>query len=155
MTVNPVAPTLAPVAETGVEGSAIALNLGASGERSGGRQQQPGDADGQRHPVGATLSDGFNTFTATAGSTSVSVLGWSLSSLTITPLNDASFSLGVSATQMDSQGQPSTATTATEAIAVNPVAPPSSTVIELSGSMSLLTDGANYFLQPPAGRRLS
>ena len=29
--------------------------------------------------------------------------------------------------------------------------PPSSTVIESSGSMSLLTDGTNYFLQPNDG----
>ena len=80
----------------------------------------------------------------------MSVLGWSLSSLTITPLNDANFSLSVSATQKDSQGQLSTATTATEAITVNPP-PPSLTVIESSGSMSLLTDGTNYFLQPNGG----
>ena len=50
VTVTPLAPTVAPVAETGVEGSAIALNLGGDGERAGGRQQQPGVADGQRHP---------------------------------------------------------------------------------------------------------
>ncbi len=98
-------------------------------------------------PVGATLSDGVNAFTATTGHTSVSVLGWSLSSLAVTPLTGANFSLSVSATQMDSQGQLSTATTATEAITVNPP----STVIESSGSMSLLTDGTNYFLQPNGG----
>ena len=145
------APTLAPVAETGVEGSAIALNLGASAKNLAGDSNSLATLTISAIPVGATLSDGVNTFTATAGSTSVSVLGWSLSSLTITPLNDANFSLSVSATQMDSQGQLSTATTATEAITVNPPPPPSLTVIESSGSMSLLTDGTNYFLQPNGG----
>ena len=87
--VNPVAPTLAPVAETGVEGSAIALNLGASAKNLAGDSNSLATLTVSAIPVGATLSDGVNSFTATAGSTSVSVLGWSLSSLTITPLNDA------------------------------------------------------------------
>ena len=151
ITVNPLAPTLAPAAETGVEGSPIALNLGASAKNLAGDSNSLATLTISAIPVGATLSDGVNTFTATTGNTSVSVLGWSLSSLTITPLNDANFSLSVSATQMDSQGQLSTATTATEAITVNPPPPPSLTVIESSGSMSLLTDGTNYFLQPNGG----
>ena len=121
--VNPVAPTLAPVAATGVEGSPIALNLGASAKNLAGDSNSLATLTISAIPVGATLSDGVNTFTATTGSTSVSVLGWSLSSLTITPVNDANFSLSVSATQKDSQGQLSTATTATEAITVNPLAP--------------------------------
>ena len=111
--VNPVAPTLAPVAETGVEGSSIALNLGASAKNLAGDSNSLATLTISAIPVGATLSDGVNTFTATTGQTSVSVLGWSLSSLTITPVNDANFSLTVSATQKDSQGQLSTATTAT------------------------------------------
>ncbi len=121
--VSPVAPTLAPVTETGVEGSPIALNLGASARNLAGDSNSLATLTISAIPVGATLSDGVNTFTATTGHTSVSVLGWSLSSLTITPLKDANFSLSVSATQMDSQGQLSTATTATEAITVNPLAP--------------------------------
>ena len=144
VTINPVAPTLAPVAETGVEGSPIALNLGASAKNLAGDSNSLATLTISAIPVGATLSDGVNTFTATAGSTSVSVLGWSLSSLTITPLNDANFSLSVSATQMDSQGQLSTATTATEAIAVNPVAPTLAPVAEtgVEGSAIALNLGA-------------
>ena len=51
-------------------------------------------------PVGATLSDGVNMFTATAGSTSVDVSSWTLVSLTITPPqnSDADFVLNVLAT---------------------------------------------------------
>ena len=104
ITVSPAAPTLAPVAETGVEGSAIALNLGASAKNLAGDSNSLATLTISAIPVGATLSDGGNTFTATAGSTSVSVLGWSLSSLTITPVSDANFSLSVSATQKDRKG---------------------------------------------------
>jgi hypothetical protein len=148
--VNPLAPTLAPVAATGVAGSPIALNLGA------GVNNLAGDSNSlaltiSAIPVGATLSDGVHSFTAATGNTSVSVLGWSLSSLTITPPTAGNFSLSVSATQMDAQGQLSTTTTATEAITVSVPPPPSLTLIESSGSMSLLTDGTNYFLQPNGG----
>jgi Domain of unknown function (DUF4347)/Tryptophan-rich Synechocystis species C-terminal domain/Putative esterase len=149
--INPVAPILAPVAETGVEGSPIGLNLGASAKNPAGDSNRLATLTISAIPVGATLSDGVNTFTATTASTSVSVLGWSLPSLAITPLKDANFSLSVSATQMDSQEQLSTATTATEPITANPPPPPSLAVIESSGSMSLLTDGTNYFLQPNGG----
>ena len=131
VTINPVAPTLAPVAATGVEGSPIALNLGASAKNLAGDSNSLATLTISAIPVGATLSDGVNTFTATTGQTSVSVLGWSLSSFTITPVNAANFSLSVSATQKDSQGQLSTATTATEAIAVGAPLPPALTVIEV------------------------
>jgi hypothetical protein len=148
--VTPAAPTLAPVAATGVEGSPIALNLGASAKNLAGDSNSLATLTISAIPVGATLSDGVNSFTATTGQTSVSVLGWSLSSLTITPVNDVNFSLTVSATQKDPQGQLSTAATATESITVSPPGP-TRTVIESSGSMSLLTDGTNYFLQPNGG----
>jgi Domain of unknown function (DUF4347)/Tryptophan-rich Synechocystis species C-terminal domain/Putative esterase len=148
---NPVAPTLAPVAETGVEGLPIALNLGASAKNLAGDSNSLATLTISAIPVGATLSDGVDSFTATTGQTSVSVLGWSLSFLAITPVSATNFSLSVSATQNDSQGQESAAATAAEAITVNPVAPPARTVIESSGSTSLLTDGTNYFLQPNGG----
>ena len=99
------------------------MNLGASARNLAGDSNSLATLTISAIPVGATLSDGVNTFTATTGNTSVSVLGWSLSSLTITPLKDANFSLSVSATQIDSQGQLSMPTTATEAITVNPLAP--------------------------------
>src|SRR4029077_594844 len=123
ITVNPLAPTLAPVAVTGVAGSPIALNLGASAKNLAGDSNSLATLTISAIPVGATLSDGVHTFTATTGQTCVSWLGWSLSSLAITPVNDTDFSLSISATQKDAQGQLSTATTATEAITVNPMAP--------------------------------
>ncbi|NML76389.1 tandem-95 repeat protein [Rhizobium sp. S-51] len=51
-------------------------------------------------PVGAVLSDGTNSFTATAGNTSVNIAGWTLSALAITPPvnSDADFALRVTGT---------------------------------------------------------
>ena len=51
-------------------------------------------------PVGATLTDGANSFTATTGNTSINVSTWSLSTLSITPPQDfnGSFNLNVIAT---------------------------------------------------------
>jgi P pilus assembly chaperone PapD len=102
-----------PAAETGTEGTAIALgtiiplgNTLASVTISG-------------IPVGDTLSDGTHSFTAATGSTSVNVLGWNDGSLTIKPVNDANFSLSVQA--QDSSGNTSTA--ANESVTVTPLAP--------------------------------
>ena len=58
---------MAPVAETGVEGSAIALNLGASAKNLAGDSNSLATLTISAIPVGATLSDGVHTFTATAG----------------------------------------------------------------------------------------
>ena len=57
-------------------------------------------------PVGAVLSDGVNTFTATTGNTTVDVTSWALSSLSITPPadSDVDFTLTVTATATESAG---------------------------------------------------
>ncbi len=51
-------------------------------------------------PVGVTLTDGINTFTATSGNTSVNVTSWNLTSLSVTPPadSDTDFALTVTAT---------------------------------------------------------
>ena len=51
-------------------------------------------------PLGVTLTDGANTFTATAGNTTLDVTHWTLSNLSVTPPadSDADFSLTVTAT---------------------------------------------------------
>jgi hypothetical protein len=73
-------------------------------------------------PVGAVLSDGTHSFTATAGSTSVNVAGWTLSGLKITPTNDSNFTLTATATAKDGAGNTSNAS-ASETVIVNPLAP--------------------------------
>src|SRR5213078_4560892 len=103
VTVNPLAPTLAPVAETGLEGSPIALDLGAGINGLAGDANALASLVVSAIPVGATLSDGTHSFTAGAGSTAVDVAGWNLASLTVTSANDANFTLGIAATARDAE----------------------------------------------------
>ena len=75
-------------------------------------------------PVGAVLSDGSQSFTATAVSTSVDIKGWILSSLTITPPHDSDgdFTLSITATSQDGVGGPTASTNANLTVTVNAVA---------------------------------
>src|SRR5205807_731796 len=63
--------------------------------------------------------------------TSVDVHNWNLSSLTITPANDANFTLGMAATAKDAEGNLSTTTSGTELVTVNPTAPSVAPVAEI------------------------
>src|SRR3979490_1894939 len=123
VTVNPLAPTVAPVAASGLEGSAIALNLGTTVNGLAGDANALATVVVSAIPVGAVLSDGTHTFTASAGNTSVDVHSWNLASLTVTTANDANFTLSAARTTRDAEGNLSTTTTATEAVTVNPLAP--------------------------------
>src|SRR3977135_3257788 len=113
--VNPLAPTVAPVAASGLEGSAIALNLGTTVNGLAGDANAPATAVVSAIPAGAVLSDGTHTFTASAGNTSVDVHSWNLASLAVTPANDANFTLSAAVTTRDAEGNLSTTTSATEA----------------------------------------
>jgi hypothetical protein len=130
--VNPLAPTLAPVAATGIEGSAITLNLGATVTSRSGDTNRLTSLVVSAIPVGAVLSDGTNTFKSTSRNTSVEVVTWNLSSLTITPANDKNFTLTVSATELDAEGNLSATTKAAEKLTVLPTAP----VLSWSASVS-------------------
>src|SRR5207248_1247714 len=88
VTVNPPAPTPAPVAETGLEGSPIALDLGASINGLAGDANALAALVVSAIVVGVTLCDRTHSFTAGAGSTAVDVAGWNLASLTVTSAND-------------------------------------------------------------------
>src|SRR5205814_1244743 len=145
VTANPLAPTLAPLAETGLEGSPIALDLGAGINGLAGDANALASLVVSAIPVGATLSDGTHSFTAGAGSTAVDVAGWNLASLTVTSANDANFTLGIAATARDAEGNLSTLTTAPEAVTVNPLAPTLAPVAEtgLEGSPIALDLGAS------------
>jgi Bacterial Ig domain/Cadherin-like domain len=76
-------------------------------------------------PVGATLSDGVHTFTATTGNTSLDIGSWTLGSLTLTPpLNfNGDFQLSFTATSTDtarlSTGQASSTAAMTQTINVS------------------------------------
>jgi hypothetical protein len=131
VTVNPLAPTVAPVAEVGVEGQKIALNLGATINSLAGDSNTLSSLIVSAIPVGAKLSDGTHTFTATASTTSVNISAWTLSSLTVTPTNDTNFTLSVAATTKDAEGNLSSTTSATELVTVNPLAPTVTPVAEV------------------------
>ena len=105
--------TWSPGIGSGVEGGAIALGtIAASG--SGLTALRVSGI-----PVGATLSDGTHSFVASAGNGSVDVLGWSYTTLSIKPVNDANFALTVQAS--DALGAVSG--TANVAVTVAPLAP--------------------------------
>src|SRR5205807_1349570 len=144
VTVTPLAPTLAPVAETGLEGSPIALNLGATVNGLAGDANSLASLTISAIPVGATLSDGTHSFTAAGGSTSVDVAGWNLASLTVTSTNDTNFTLGIAATARDAEVNLSAVTSATESITVptRPSSDPPVAETGLEGSPIALNLGA-------------
>jgi fibronectin-binding autotransporter adhesin len=121
VTVTPEAPTVSPVAESGTEGTPIALDLGTKVNGLPGDQNTLASLVVSAIPVGATLKDDQgHTFTATVGSghQQVDVHGWDLSALTITPVHDTNFALSVAATEKDADGDLSATTTGTEAVTV-------------------------------------
>ena len=130
VTVTPEAPTVAPVAANGLEGTAIALDLGTTVNGLTGDSNSLASLVVSTIPDGAVLSDGTHSFTASAGNESVDIHGWNLSSLTITSTNDTDFHLNIAATTQDADGNQSTTTTATEAVTVTPEAPTVAPVAE-------------------------
>ena len=124
--VNPDAPTVSPVAESGIEGTPIALDLGTKVNGLSGDGNSLASLVVSAIPVGATLHDDQgHTFTATAGSGNqpVDVHSWDLTALSITPANDTNFTLSVAATEKDADGDLSATTTNTETVTVAPDAP--------------------------------
>jgi hypothetical protein len=113
----PLPPTLGTQPASGLEQTAIPLDVAAAGNGSTVTSLVIGNI-----PVGATLSDGTHSFTAKSGATSVDVFGWNLSNLTITTTNDTNFVLSVTATTIDSNGHTVSLST-TELVTVFPLAP--------------------------------
>ena len=124
VTVNPAAPTVAPVAESGIEGRWIALNLGTTANGLPGDTNSLASLVVSTIPIGATLNDGHgHSFTASVGSTSIDVHDWALSGLTIKPADATSFTLHVAATEHDAEGNLSAPATGIEAVSVTPDLP--------------------------------
>ena len=89
-------------AASGFEGTSIGLpGLSASLNDSYGSEILVLSVDDI--PVGAVLSDGTNSFTATIGNTSVDVSSWDLNSMTVTPTTDftGQFEMMVTATAVE------------------------------------------------------
>ena len=74
-------------------------------------------------PVGATLTDGINRFTATTTNRSINVSSWSLSSLSLTPPKDfnGTINLQVTATATEHSNGSTASTTETLSVKVLPV----------------------------------
>jgi hypothetical protein len=74
-------------------------------------------------PIGATLTDGTNTFTATADVTTADVTGWNLNNLSLVPPQDwnGSFTLRVVATTTEQSNGDQAVTSANIAVTVLPV----------------------------------
>ena len=86
-------PNLAASDATGDEDTAIALTVSAGLADTDGSETLTLEVSDI--PVGATLSDGTNSFTATAADRTVNIAGWALASLTVSPAadSDADFTL--------------------------------------------------------------
>jgi uncharacterized protein YheU (UPF0270 family) len=111
-----------------VQNTPLQLNLAANLTDTDGSETLAVSVSGI--PVGATLTDGVNSFTATAGQTSVDVSTWSFSSLTVAPTQGfiGDFQLTVSATATDhatlSTGAVTDSKTVSQTIDVVVQAPP-------------------------------
>jgi surface adhesion protein len=125
---------------SGIEGSSISLgslSAKATGTATGLSSLMVSGA-----PVGALLTDGHgNSVTITSAGQQVNVLHWNLSSLKITPSNDAPITLTATATETDAAGKTSTAN-AQETITVAPKAP----VLTTAGVSG--TEGSAISLHP-------
>ena len=121
VTVNPLAPTVAPLAVSGTAGQAITLSLGLVPNGLAGDSNGLSAVTIGSIPAGATLSNTNNDVLIVTGGgitfTASQLVAGVLNGLAITPASAGSFLLSVSATERDAQGDPGTAS-GTEALSV-------------------------------------
>ena len=117
------APTLVVNAAAGAEDTAIALSVAPALVDVDGSEQLSALVV-SAIPVGATLTDGTRSFTATPSETSADIIGWDLSALKITPPanSDADFTVTVTATAREGASGPTASTSADLTVTVAPVA---------------------------------
>jgi len=113
-------PSLVVSDATGDEDTAIPLSVSGGLTDTDGSETLTTEVSGI--PVGATLSDGTNSFIATTGNTTADISGWNLSTLTITPPADsfADFTLTVAMTSTESSGGATNTVSDTIDVTVNP-----------------------------------
>ena len=104
-------------------------------------------------PVGATLSDGMNSFAATSGITSVDVASWNLPALTITPPagSGVDFSLTVTATSTESANSDTESTAGTIDVTVVPAVTATWTNDDPLNNLWQSPDNWDIDLVPPVG----
>jgi hypothetical protein len=126
VTVSPTHPVLSwATSVSGVQGTSIALGtLGETVTSQTGDSNTPNTLTISGAPAGAVLTDGHgHTHTSAGTADAIDVSGWTLSGLTITPTGDPNFMLTATATEKDADGDISSASTAVEAVNVNPKPP--------------------------------
>jgi hypothetical protein len=139
VTANPLAdaPTLAVANATGNEDSAITLSI-TPAVTDGDGSESISALVVSAIPVGAKLTDGTHTFTATsAANASVDIAGWNLSTLKVTPPanSDVDFTLTLTATSQEGASGPTASTTTSLAVTVNPLADaPAITTADATGT---------------------
>ena len=115
-------PALTVADTSGDEDAAIALSVDPSLTDTDGSELL--SLEISAIPVGATLSDGTNSFTATSGNTTADITGWTLSSLAITPPadSDTDFTLTIVATSVEAENSDLAVRTAELAVTVAAIA---------------------------------
>ena len=128
VTIDPLAPTVAPAPVSGVTGQPIALNLGIAVNGLSGDQNSLSSVVISGVPTGATLSNSNgNALTITGGSITFSasqLAAGVLHGLAITPTSTGDFPLNVAATEQDSETNLSATATGTELVDVAAAGPP-------------------------------
>ena len=116
VTVNPLAPPVAPGPVSGIVGQRITLNLGVTSNGLAGDTNGLSSVTISGIPSGATLSNtNGNTLTVAGGSitfTASQLAAGILNGLAITPATAGTFTLGISAKEQDVQGDASATTQA-------------------------------------------
>jgi len=124
VTVAPVAdaPTLTAFPAAGNEDTAIALSVATALVDTDGSETLALGVSSI--PIGATLSDGTLSFTASLGNTSTAITGWNLAALTVLPPlhSDVDFTIVVTATATEGANGAIATTTANLAVTVGAVA---------------------------------
>lgn len=131
------APTLMVADASGNEDTAIALSISSALTDTDGSETLALTIEGV--PVGAKISDGVNTFTATAGNTSVNISTWNKATLKVTPPtnSDADFALSVKAVSTETNGGATSQQTGTINVTVAAVADtPSLSTANAVGNMN-------------------
>jgi hypothetical protein len=120
VTVDPLAPAVAPVAVSGLVGQPIALILGISANSLAGDTNSLSSVTISGIPSGSTLSNtAGNTLSVSGGSitfTATQLAGGVLNGLAITPTVAGSFTLNVAAIEQDAQGDLSGTATGSETV---------------------------------------
>ena len=97
-------------------------------------------------PLGATLSDGANVFTATPGNTTANISGWNLTNLSVTPPanSDVDFTLTVTATATETDNGDQSIRTDSIDVEVTAVADQPKLTVPASITVDEDTQSANF-----------